>query len=150
MTNSKRVRTVLVLAVLATAGVAAYWSIDAVRRDRAIEAFEAALASLQPGDKVDVGQAFPLGWDRVIIIGPYERGATANDALGFHHYGEDDDLILSDAGQFIIFVKDRSVVADLRNWGPSWFAEHIRSFRHDDAVFELHADRWLYRATPPT
>jgi hypothetical protein len=150
MPSRKLARTALGLAVLAVAAIAGAWIVAAIQRTQAIESFGAALASAQPGHAVDVREAFPLDWDRVVIIGPYEPGYSANEALGFEYDGEYDDLISGDSGQMIVFVEDGSVVADIRNWGPTWFAEDIRTFQRADAVFVRKSDGWLYRSSGPT
>jgi hypothetical protein len=91
-------RWVGAIVVALTAGVAGYWVFDAVQRNQAIETFESTLSSVRLGDVVDVREAFPLDWDRVVIVGPYEPGATANYALGFEHYDEYESLISGDRG----------------------------------------------------
>jgi len=122
------------------------WSIDAIQRRSALEAFEATLAAARPGETLDIRDAFSLPWDRVVIVGPYEPGASANISLGFDHYGEYEGLVEGDSGQFIIFVKDQTVVADLRNWGPTWFDSRIDSFDRASAVFTRSAGGLLLPA----
>ena len=118
-----------------------------IERRNAVAEFESALAAVRPGEVLDVRSAFPLAWDRVVIVGPYAPGYAANALLGFHHYSDDETFISGDSGQFIIFVNGGKVVADLRNWGPTWFDEEIQVFGREAATFVRTSDGFLLPAS---
>ena len=150
MPSGKLVRAAVGLVLVLMVAVAGYWILDAWQRNRAIETFEVAMAASRPGDVLDVSESFPLQWDRVVVVGPYEPGFSANEALGFEHFDEYEDLISGDSGQFIIFVKGRAVVGEIRNWGPTYFADDVRGFERDDALFLRSPDGLLHPAGPTT
>jgi hypothetical protein len=74
-------RGAVLIGVLAVAAMATTWIADAIQRRNAVETFEATLAAARTGETLDMRLAFPLPWDRVVIVGPYEPGGSSEQIL---------------------------------------------------------------------
>ncbi len=68
------------------------------------------------GTSIDLDQAFPKGWDRVCILGPYSVNEDAASALGFPWNAEaNTSIAMSDGINVLVFAKDQTVVAHVEH-----------------------------------
>jgi hypothetical protein len=107
------------------------------RREAALANLRSTVTEAPVGSDIDLRSAFDLDWDRAVFIEPYDPGYAANAKLGFKYWA-DDDTPIDDAQQLLVFAKGRSVVAELRLEGESfWFADATGSIDPASARFRV-------------
>ena len=75
--------------------------------------------------------------DRAVFMDAYMNGDDMNEVLGFDGYASDANSQMDEATQFVVFVRDETVVADALLWPDEGFQfdDSIRAFSRADAVF---------------
>lgn len=119
---------------------------------QAVKAMTATIASAPAGQRVDLAKALTLPWDRAVLMDPYMNGTEMNRVLGFEAYPADATSQLDESAQFLVFVRDRAVVADTVLWPEAdsfRFDSGIRDFSRSDAVFVVARDGDLVRLQRP-
>jgi hypothetical protein len=136
-----KVRHVLLVGVLGLGVLVAVTRyVDDQRRAAALEAVVAEVMSAPDGSSVDLARALPLDWDRAVVLPPYTYGEDSNRLLGFDQFPKDEGVTSGDGTYLVLFVRDRSVIAELGLYGQSfYFDESVESF--GSATFTVEHDR---------
>jgi hypothetical protein len=114
---------------------------DRLQREAAITHLGTQVAATTVGSSINLAEAFDLKWDRAAVLGAYESGGSANALLGFHAYGEHDQLTVSDENQWLVFARGGSVVADFlipATRSSFSFEETNVALSPMDATFTVH------------
>lgn len=115
---------------------------DDAAGDRMVE----AIAALPDGREVDLEEMLGIPWDRAVLMEPYADGVAMNERLGFQGFAADASGPMDEANQFVVFVRDQSIVATARLYPEATgfrFDPSITEFSRDDARFvvERNGDR---------
>jgi hypothetical protein len=107
------------------------------RQQGAIGRLKAAVGASPTGAEVDLGTAFDLPWDRAVLMPAYAGTEEMNARLGFDGYGAGANSGMDESTQFLVFVKDTTVVADTPLFADEdfKFESGIEEFSRDQAQF---------------
>jgi hypothetical protein len=131
----------LVVATVALAVWGATTVLGNERRDAAVQRLLAQVDAAPHGATIDLRTAFDVEWDRAVVVGPYSPGSVVNEGLGFDHYAADDVITQGDGAYLLVFVRNRSVVAEVPLYGQAfYFGESLESFSADGSRFRVTRD----------
>ena len=136
-------RHVILVAILGLGvALAITWYVDDQRRAAALNDMVAEVMSAPDGSSIDLAKALPLDWDRAVVLPPYTYGEDANRSLGFDKFAEGESLTSGDGTYLVVFIRDRSVVAELALYGQSfYFDENVEAFDAESSTFDVIRDR---------
>jgi hypothetical protein len=140
-----RVIALVILAALAIFVAIAAWTVVTARPDRNSATARAAVgrmigvvAATPDRGQVDFAQALDVPWDRAVMIAPYTDGAAMNARLGFDWYSASDVSTRVVTAQFVVFVQDRTVVAEAElAAGTFRFDSFVKEFTRAQGVFNV-------------
>ncbi len=139
-----RTRLLVALAAVVVAAVAIWGAstfLQNQRRGEAVQRLFVQVAQAPDGSDIELATAFDLEWDHAVVVGPYSPGSVANDALGFDRYPEDEFITQGDGTYLLVFVRDRSVVAEIPLYGDLfYFEDSVESFAPATARFRVQRD----------
>lgn len=139
----RRLRVGLAVALvvaLGIVGVTALFAVGPGAEQRAARAAGAALvarvSALSEGEMIDFATAVRSPWQRALVFDAYVPGDQMNEALGFEWFEADDASSFYDGEMRLLFVSERTVVADVRTRdGTFWLDFSGTGFAPSDAVF---------------